>query len=121
MRLVTALLVPLDPAQPDAWPPEEVVLWLRSACEDSRLPGPRPAHLYAVVCRRGSVHAALFIESRDPLHAELTALDFLLASLTTKPGPRGWCLSALGLPDLRSLPRRKGPDPPCHGYAPPCR
>ncbi|MFD8466084.1 hypothetical protein ACFV10_13365 [Streptomyces cyaneofuscatus] len=125
MYLVTALLVRTESPEPAAWTARELARRLRASCTGARTrrpgpDGPRPAHLYAASYLGRTVRAALYMEDSDPLHAELAALDFLLASLAADPGAGAWHLAVLGRPDLHRLPERKGPDPPCHGSTPPC-
>lgn len=127
MFLVTALLVRTGPPRPDRWTARELALSLRSRHVRAglRSAGPHPqgpVHVYVAESPDGSVRAALYMESPDLVHAELAALDYLLATLSAaRPASLGWRPAALGGPDPHRLPEPKGPDPPCHGSAPPCQ
>ncbi|MEV6473797.1 hypothetical protein [Streptomyces sp. NPDC051657] len=125
--LVTALLVRTEPPHPDRWTARDLAGRLRAhrvgACVRSAGPHPGgPVHVYVSESPDGSVRAALYMESPDFVHAELAALDFLLTVLSAaRPASLGWRPAALGGPDPHRLPEPKGPDPPCHGSAPPCQ
>ncbi|MFF8551793.1 hypothetical protein ACF058_02945 [Streptomyces sp. NPDC015501] len=126
MFLVIALLVRAEPPRPDRWTARELARRLGSRHVRAGPPAPGPAHVYAVEGPGGTVRAALYMESPDPVHAELTALEHLLAALSaTRPASLGWRPAALGgvtgCPRPHRLPEPKGPDPPCHGSAPPCQ
>lgn len=131
MFLVTALLVRTEPPRPDRWTARDLARSLRSrhVRAGPRSAGPHPpgpVHVYVAESPDGTVRAALYMESPDPVHAELAALDYLLATLNAaRPASLDWRPAALGgvsgRPDRHRPPEPKGPDPPCHGSAPPCR
>ncbi|MER5883728.1 hypothetical protein ABT160_07855 [Streptomyces sp. NPDC001941] len=125
MYLVTALLERTGPPGPATWTAWELARRLRSSCAAERARRPRadepvPVHLYATPHPGRTVRAVLYMEDSDSCHAELSALDFLLAALAAHPGCRGWYLAALGLQEAHRPPEPKGPEPPCHGSTPPC-
>ncbi|MFD9425092.1 MULTISPECIES: hypothetical protein [unclassified Streptomyces] len=120
MYLVTALLVRAGPEGPDRRAAVELADRLRSYRSGASPRDGGPAHLYATARSLRAVAATLFMECPDALHAELAALDFLLGVLTAGPGTGGWHLVALGRPDPRRFPDRKGQGPTCHGTTPPC-
>ncbi|MEU2759815.1 MULTISPECIES: hypothetical protein [unclassified Streptomyces] len=126
MFLVTALLVRAAPPSPGRWTARELARRLGSGQLRAGPHTPGPVHVYAVEGPDGTVRAALYMESPDPVHAELAALDHLLAALSAaRPASLDWRPAVLGgvtgRPAPHRLPEPKGPDPPCHGSAPPCQ
>ncbi|MFI5478991.1 hypothetical protein ACIBAB_07670 [Streptomyces rubiginosohelvolus] len=126
MFLVTALLVRTGPPRTDRWTARDLARWLRSRHDRAGPHTPGPVHVYVVEGPDGTVRAALYMESPDPLQAELAALEHLLAALcAARPSSLDWRPAALGgvfaRPGPHRSPEPKGPDPPCHGSAPPCQ
>ncbi|MDQ0986907.1 hypothetical protein [Streptomyces sp. V2I9] len=126
MFLVIALLVRAEPPRPDRWTAGELARWLGSRPVRAGPHAVGPVHVHVVEGPDGTVRAALYMESPDPVHAELAALEHLLAALSAaRPASLDWRPAALGgvtgCPPPHRLPEPKGPDPPCHGSAPPCQ
>ncbi|MER6910334.1 hypothetical protein ABT354_01475 [Streptomyces sp. NPDC000594] len=121
MHLVTALLILVGTRESHRTPePGELAEIMRSfrrprAAGDASV----PAHLHTVA---GSdrVHAALFMETVDPVDAEGAAFGFLAGVLACCPPPVGWALAAFGRVELTSDAEPRSQETKCQGKDPPC-